>query len=69
MRVAETLASDWMQHQLVAPGNKCLARLLNVLHPLASELDMTLSLAKNLPALDRGQEVHDPAPCGLRNQI
>ena len=54
--VAETLASDWMQHQLVPQEIRARsARLLNVLHPLASELDVTLSLAKKLPALDRAK--------------
>lgn len=54
---AETLASDWMHHQIVPQEIKVRsARLLNVLQPLASELDLTLSLAKKLPALNQAKE-------------
>ena len=68
--VAETLASDWMQHQIVPREMRVRsARLLNVLEPLASELGITLSSAKKLPAVKPGQEVYDRAPWGMRNYI
>lgn len=54
--VAETLASDWMKHQLVPQEIRVRsARLLNVLEPLASELGITLSSAKKLPAVNRAK--------------
>lgn len=54
--VAETLASDWMQHQIVPQEIRvCSARLLNVLEPLASELGIMLSSAKKLPAVNRAK--------------
>ena len=54
--VAETLASDWMQHQIVPLEIRVRsARLLNVLEPLASELGITLSSAKKLPAVNRAK--------------
>ena len=54
--VAETLASDWMQHQIVPREMRVRsARLLNVLEPLASELGITLSSAKKLPAVNRAK--------------
>lgn len=54
--VAETLASDWMQHQIVPQEIRVRsARLLNVLGPLASELGITLSSAKKLPAVNRAK--------------
>jgi len=54
--VTETLASNWMQHQMVPQEIRVrFARLLNLLHPLASELDVTLSLVKKLPALNRAK--------------
>ena len=54
--VAETLASDWMQHQIVPQEIRIRsARLLNVLEPLASELGITLSSAKKLPAVNRAK--------------
>jgi hypothetical protein len=54
--VAEILASDWMQNQMVPQEIRVRSpRLLNVLRPLASELEATLSLAKNLPALNRAK--------------
>jgi len=55
--VAETLAYDWMQHQIMPQEIRVgSARLLNVLEPLASKLDVTLSLAKKLPALNRAKK-------------
>jgi hypothetical protein len=55
-RVAETLASDWKQHQMVPQEIRVRsARLLNVLQPLATELAVTLSLVKKLPALNRAK--------------
>ncbi len=54
--VAETLASDWTQRQIVPQEIRVgSARLLNVLQPFARELDVTLSLAKKLPALNRAK--------------
>lgn len=54
--VAETLASDWMQHQIVPQEIRVRsARLPNVLEPLASELGITLSSAKKLPAVNRAK--------------
>ena len=54
--VAETLAADWMHHQIVPQEVRVgSVRLLNVLQPLATQLDMTLSLVKNLPALNRAK--------------
>jgi hypothetical protein len=55
--VAETLASDWMQHQIVPQEIRVRStRLLNVLEPLASELGITLSSAKKLPAVNRAKK-------------
>jgi hypothetical protein len=54
--VAETLASDWTQHQIVPQELRVRsARLLKVLEPLASELGITLSSAKKLPAVNRAK--------------
>lgn len=54
--VAETLVSDWMQHQMVPQEIRARsARLLTVLEPLASELAIALSLVKKLPALNRAK--------------
>jgi hypothetical protein len=54
--VAETLASNWMQHQMVPQEIRVRsARLLNVLQPLASEVAVTLSLVKKLPGLNRAK--------------
>lgn len=54
--VAEKLASDWIQHQIVPQEIRVRsARLLNVLEPLASELGITLLPAKKLPALNRAK--------------
>ena len=40
--MAETLASHWIQHRIVPQEIRVgSARLLNVLQPLASELDVT----------------------------
>lgn len=55
--VAEALASNWMQHQIVPQEIRVRsARLLNVLEPLASELGITLSSTKKLPALNRAKK-------------
>jgi hypothetical protein len=54
--VAEALASDWMQHQFVPQEIRAgSARLLNVLEPLASKLNVKLTLAKKLPVLNRAK--------------
>lgn len=54
--VAEILASDWMQNQMVPQEIRARSpRLLNVLEPLASELGITLSSAKKLPAVNRAK--------------
>jgi hypothetical protein len=54
--VAETLASDWMQHQIVPQEIRVRsARLLNVLEPIASKLNVKLTLAKKLSALNRAK--------------
>lgn len=54
--VAEKLTSDWMKHQIVPQEIRTgSARLLNVLQPLAAELDITLTFAKKLPALNRAK--------------
>jgi hypothetical protein len=53
---AETLASNWLQLEMVPQEIRASStRLLSVLQPLASELDMKLSLAKRLPALNRAR--------------
>lgn len=55
--VAEILTSDWMQHQSVPQEIRVRStRLLNVLEPLASELGITLSSAKKLPAVNRAKK-------------
>jgi hypothetical protein len=55
-RAAETLAFDWIQHQIVPQEIRVRsARLLNVLEPLASELGITLSPARKLPAVSRAK--------------
>lgn len=54
--VAETLASNWMQHEVVPREIRVRsARLLNVLAPLTNELGITLSPAKKLPAVNRAR--------------
>lgn len=54
--VAEKLVSDWLQHELVPQEVRTgSARILSMLQPLASELDVKLSLAKKLPALNRAK--------------
>lgn len=54
--VAETLASDWLQHQFVPQEIRVSsARLPTVLEPLASKLNVKLTLAKKLPALNRAK--------------
>jgi hypothetical protein len=53
---AETLASHWMQHQIVPKEIRVgSARLLNVLESLASELGIMLSSVKKLPAVNRAK--------------
>jgi hypothetical protein len=54
--VAEKLASYWMQHQIVPHEIRAgSTRLLNVLQPFTGEVGVKLSLAKNLPALNRAR--------------
>jgi len=54
--LVEKLASQFVEHQIVPEEIKaCSNKLLNVLQPLEDELDIALTFAKTLPALNRAR--------------